>query len=226
MINFYAIVPENGMMFGTKWAYADIIEPSNSGESQKCPVCGNAVSGLRWMPPHQIKLSSAKPTKWGDFVWGAGFPLLVSTRFKNLYDSEGLSGIQEFSTPVEVVRMGTLKTGFFLVPPPTYHLVYIPWGGANQDDAASGLTHERPERIKCSYCRSGFSWRSQERVVIEEGSWDGSDIFKPRNSPVNYLISERLKQLIDAYRLTNIWCIPAEKFGYNDRSKGLWFVNE
>jgi len=225
VVSFYAIEPV-GMMFGTKWAYADLLEPINRGDCERCPVCGSAVSGLRWLPPFRIKLSSAKPEKWGDFVWGAGFPLLVSARFKDLYESEGLSGIREFSTPVEVVRMGTLKTGLFPTLPPVYHLVQIPWGGANQDDMASGLTHERPEEIRCSYCRTGVSWRSQERVVIEEGSWDGSDIFKPRNAPVHYLISERLKQLINLHRLTNIWCIPADKFGYNARSKGLWYVNE
>lgn len=226
MNEFYAIEPIGGMIFGTKWAYADIIEPSNSGPSQKCPVCGGAVGRLKWLPPHKIKLSSAKPDKWGDFVWGAGFPLLVSSKFKSIYNQEGLTGIDNFSDPVEIVRIGTLKSGVYPTPPPIYHLIQVPWGGANQDDAASGLTHERPEEIKCSYCRVGVTWRKQERVVIEEGSWNGKDIFKPRKAPVKFLTSKKFKQIIETYQLTNIWFIPAEKYAYDERRTGLWYVNE
>ena len=125
---------------------------------------------------------------------GAGFPLLVSSKFKEIYEREGLSGIEEFSSPVNVVRMGTLKSGQFPVSPPTYHLIHVPWGGANQDDVASGLTYEHPEMIKCAFCRVGVTWKKQERVVLEEGSWNGSDIFKPRNAPVPFMVSERFKR--------------------------------
>lgn len=226
MNKFYVIEPADGKMFGTKWAYADLIPPVNRGDSQYCPVCGGAVSGLRWLPPHRIKLSSAKPGKWGDFVWGAGFPLLVSSKFKEIYEREGLLGIDEFSSPVEVVRMGTLKSGQFPVPPPTYHLIHVLWGGANQDDVASRLTHEHPKVITCAFCRVGVTWRKQERVIIEEGSWNGSDIFKPRNAPVPFMVSERFKRIVENNQLTNIWLIPAERFAYDERRPGLWFVKD
>lgn len=226
MNKFYILKPEEGIRFGWKWAYADLIPPVNRGDSQYCPVCGGAVSGLRWLPPHRIKLSSAKPGKWGDFVWGAGFPLLVSSQFKEIYEREGLIGIEEFSAPVEIVRMGTLKSGQFLTPPPTYHLIHVPWGGANQDDVASGLTHEHPEVIKCAFCRVGVTWRKQERVIIEEGSWTGSDIFIPRNAPVPFMVSEHFKEAADTYDFKNIWLIPAEKYGYDERRPGLWYVND
>lgn len=226
MALFYVIEPAGGMMFGTKWTYADLIPPVNRGDCQYCPVCGKAVSGLRWLPPHRIKLSSAKPAKWGDFVWGAGFPLLVSSRFKELYEREGLSGIEEFSPPVEVVRMGTLKTGEFPVPPPVYHLIHVPWGGANMDDVASGLIHERPERITCDYCRVGTSGRKYDRIVVEEGSWNGSDIFILRNVPGTFIISDRFKQLVENYQLKNLWIIPSEKYAYDEHRRGLWYVKE
>lgn len=226
MNKFYVIEPADGKMFGTKWAYAEPLEPSNLGESQKCPVCGGAVSLRRWLPPHRIKLSSAKPSKWGDFVWGAGSPLLVSSKFREIYEQEELSGIEEFSFPVEIIRMGTLKSGQFPIPPPTYHLIHVLWGGANQDDVASGLTHEHPEVINCSFCRVGVTWRKQERIVIEKGSWNGSDIFKPTNAPVPFMVSERFKRLVEHNLLTNIWLIPAERFAYDERRPGLWFVKD
>lgn len=225
MSDFYVLEPD-GLMFGTKWAYADVVKPSKYGEYDKCPVCHDPVSMKRWLSPHKVKLSSAKSEKWGDFVWGAGFSLLVSSRFRETYKTEGLTGIGEFSEPVEIVRMGTRKTGDFPVTPPVYYLIYVPWGGANQDDQASGLTHENPEKITCPFCRSGVSWRKQNRIVIEEGSWNGSDIFKARNAPTRFLVSERFKQIAEKYHFANIWLIPSTQFGYDERMPGLWFVNE
>jgi len=226
MNKFYVIKPIGGIMFGTKWAYAEKIKPYNIGSVQKCPVCEGAVSLMKWLPPYKIKLSSAKPSKWGDFLWGATSSLLVSSKFKYIYNQEGLTGIEEFSEQVEIVRMGTLKSGEFPTSPPIYHLIQVPWGGANQDDAASGLTHERPEEIKCSYCRNDFTWRKQERIVIEEDTWNGSDIFIARNSPAMFMVSERFKKISEKYQLTNVWFIPAEKYAYDDRRTGLWYVNE
>ena len=226
MNNFYVIEPADGKMFGTKWAYADLIPPINRGDCEYCPVCGGAVSGLRWLPTHRIKLSSAKPEKWGDFVWGAGFPLLVSSKFKEIFEKEELSGIEEFSKPVEVVRMGTLKSGHFRISPPTYHLIHVSWGGANQDDKASGLTHELPKNIACAFCRVGVTWRKQERIVIEESSWDRSDIFKPRNAPVQFMVSERFKGVSEKYAFKNLWLIPSEKYGYDERRTGLWYLED
>jgi hypothetical protein len=183
---------------------------------------------LEWLPPHLVQLSSAKPGKWSDFVWGAGFTLIVSERFKEIYHLEGLKGIESF-TPVTVVRMGKNKTGEFPVPPPTYYLVSIPWGGADQDDAASEMWYKRPEKIKCMYCREGSGIRSQERIVIREGSWDGSDIFVPIHAPAIFMASERFKEVSEKYGFTNIWLIPAEKYGYSEREfhdGRSWYINE
>lgn len=113
--------PEAGNRFGTKWAYADQIDPVDRGECKKCPVCGSPVSGLEWLPPHLIKLSSAKPEKWGDFVWGAGFKLIVSQFFRQTYKKEGLVGLA-FYPPAEIVRLGRGKTGVLPANLPTYYL--------------------------------------------------------------------------------------------------------
>ena len=228
MNKFYVIEPEKGMGFGTKWTYGEVMDPVIYGDSQNCPVCGGPVSKLKWLPPHFVKLSSGKPQKWSDFVWGAGFPLLISERFKEIYHLEGMKGIESFS-PVKVVRMGTRKTGEFPVTPPTYYLPAIPWGGADQDDLASEMWYEHPEKVKCNYCRGGSGVRSQEKVIIREGSWDGSDIFKPIHSPVFFMASERFKEVSEKYGLTNIWLIPSEKYGYSEvitHFGHLWHVNE
>ena len=226
MNHFYVLEPEKGKLFGIQWAYADLIAPVNRGEYDRCPACGGAVSGLRWIEPRRVKLSSAKPEKWGDFIWGAGFPLIVSERFKTVYEAERLTGIAEFSLPVEVTRVGTRKKGDFPALLPDYHLVSVPWGGANQDDVASEVVHEKPEKIVCAYCRLGVSWRKQPRIIIEENTWDGSDIFRPRGAPIQFMVSERFKEVAEAHSFKNIWLIPSEKYGYDVRRPGLWYIHE
>jgi len=226
MTSFFVLEPEEGISFGRKWAYADQIDPVNRGEFQTCPVCGGPVSGLKWLPPHRIKLSNAKPEKWGDFVWGAGFPLLVSGRFKIIYEKEDLRGIASFSPPVEIVRVGNRKAGDFPDGTPEYHLIDVPWGGADQDDAASGVILSEPERVRCSYCRVGGNQLKQDRIVIKEGSWDGSDIFKAIASPAQFMVSENFKQVSEDYSFKNIWLIPSENYAYDLHKWGLWYVNK
>jgi len=224
MNKFYVIKPEEGIRFGRKWAYAEIMEPINKIEAERCPVCGVPIGFYKWMPPYRIYLSSVKSQKWGDFIWGAGFSLLVSENFKRIYTEENLTGIEKISIPVEIGKMGNRKLANLPTLLPIYHLIYVPWGLVNQDDEKSKLNHEQPEKIKCPYCRRGQSWRKQQGIIIDENSWHGEDIFKPRGSPFELLVSERFKQVVENYRLKNIWFIPAENYCYDERRFEIWYV--
>jgi hypothetical protein len=223
-MNFYVLEPVDGY-FGTKWCYATKIEPVNLGPCDSCPMCGKPASLKRWLHPYRVKLSNAKPEKWGDFLWVGGTSLAVSARLKKKYEEHGLRGIESFE-PIEVVRYGTRKTGDFPIPPPQYFLIYVPWGRASQDDQASGVTREHPEKITCQYCRVGVSGRKQPRIHIDPKSWSGDDIFRPRGAPVQEMVSQAFKDLVDIERFTNAWLIPAEKCGYDVNRKGLWYINE
>ncbi len=224
-MRFWVMEPEDGL-FGTKWAYALPVGITEFGESIKCPVCGGPVSQLEWLPPHYLKLSSAKPQKWPDFLWGAGFMLAVSSRFKALYEAHGLTGIERFYEPAVVVRAGRLKAEQ-LVDPPEYHVVQIHWNGANVNDLASEVVR-RPHPLGCSYCRGAIVKMSH--LIIDEETWDGSDIFIPRGKNGSIVVSERLGSVIRAYGLTNALLVPAEKYAYDEhrtgRGIGLWYVNE
>jgi len=220
-VRFYVLKPEEGIRFGTKWAYADQVDPvRRSEEGERCPVCGKPVAPLRWLPPHRVKLSSEKPEKWGDFVWGAGFRLLVSDRFKAAYEQERLSGIETFQ-PVEVARVGRRKSGDLPPELPTYYLIGIVWGGAKVDEIASKVVWKREPT--CSYCRLGYKVKS-EGIILEEGSWKGVDIFIPRGPSGSILVTERFKEMVERHRLRNAWFIPAEKYGWDESRPGLWYV--
>lgn len=222
-MNFYVLEPKEGILFGTKWAYADQVDPVHLGDSKSCPVCGNPVGLRTWLPPHRIKLSTAKPEKWGDFLWGGGF-LMISAHFKAVYEAEGMTGITVFHPAAEIVRAGNKKAGDLPSSLPEYHLIEIVWDGANQDDVASEVVRERP--VVCSYCRVGGSPRRQQGIVIEQGSWTGADIFTPRGAPVQTMVTERFKEVVEAHQLKNAWFIPSERYAYDDHRRGLWYVRE
>lgn len=224
MMSFYVLEPVGGILFGTTWAYADQTDPVRLGDSEHCPVCGGPVSGRHWLPPHRIKLSTANPRKWGDFLWGAGFRLMVSDRFMSIYEAEGLTGITVFHSLAEIVRVGKGKTGDLPPSLPKYHLVEIPWGGANQDDLASEVAREKTPR--CSHCRAGGFPRRQPRIAVEESSWAGTDIFRARGAPAGQLVSERFRRVAQSHELGNAWFIPAERYAYDDHRPGLWYVRE
>jgi len=222
-MKFYVLKPEGGIRFGTKWAYYEEVDPVHIVNEQwdRCPVCGGGVGMLKWLPPYRVKLSSAKPEKWGDFVWGPSVLLMVSERFKAIYEQEGLRGI-EFFEPVEVVRVGTRKRGDLPPDLPRYYMVKVIWDGANQDDVASKVVSKRAP--KCSYCRVGGGLVRQEGIILEEGSWKGADLFWGRGTPGVILVSERFKEVVERYRLKNAWLIPAEKYAWDESRPGLWYI--
>lgn len=220
-MRFYVLKPREGIRFGTKWAYGEDVDPVILGESPKCPKCGRAVGLIEWLPPHHIKVSSAKPEKWGDFLWGTFFPFMVSERFKRIYEREGLQGIEQFYPAAEVVRVGRRRTGDIPAGMPAYHLVKIPWGGANMDDTASEVARKP---WSCEYCRGSVI--RYERVVIEPGSWQGDDLFIARGLSGVILASERFKEVVESYELTNVWVIPSERYAYDEKRPGLWYVKD
>src|SRR5947208_11460745 len=94
----------------TQYKYAWYEPPEDARYADdwpKCPVCERPVGGRYWLPPRRVTLK--QPRRVGDFVYGpGGADLIVSDRFDEAYQKEGLTGISEFY-PVEVTRMGTPK---------------------------------------------------------------------------------------------------------------------
>lgn len=214
----YVLKPDRNELFGTKWAYGTGAGSKVTEDvGQRCPVCQHTVGPLEWLPPHRIELSSAKPEKWGDFLWGAGFDLVVSARFKTVYEAERLIGIRRFHPPAEIMRVGKKRAGDLPPTLPTYHLVEIERLGPELDEDASEVIRRR---LDCAYCHRGYVER-WEGVVIKSGSWAGEDIFFPRGMPGTCVVSERFRQVVEAYRLTNAWLIPAEKWAY-DQHRSQW----
>lgn len=149
---YYILRPWGGRKFGTRYAYADILDPQITGDPRSygvCPVCGSGLGPCPWLPPHRIRLSKAV---YPDFLWGAGFELMVSERFLSLYREAGLTGITHIDPPAEVVKIGRKRAEEVFPPPPAYHNVWYVHGGADLDDERSRA--KRPPNL-CGYCRQG-----------------------------------------------------------------------
>jgi hypothetical protein len=142
--------------------------------------------------------------------------LLVTARFKELYEREGLTGITEFSPPVEIVRAGQVRVenGQLQgrdVAVPTYHAAEVFWGGGNIDDVASGVVYEDESRILCDYCRDGGIKLTFARLVLEPGSWTGLDMFIPRGTH-HIFVTERFVSLAQKHELKNAFLVPSEQY--------------
>jgi hypothetical protein len=210
-MDFYVLKPD-GEMFGNKWAYGEIIRPANFGEAPYCPECSRRPIGMRkWLEPRRVRLSSSKPAKWGDVVWGAGFPFVVSDRFKHSYLRYGLTGIEEFLPPVKIARVGNKRADVF-DRLPLYYPVVIELLGAKVNDVESNVVR-KPQA--CQYCRGDVL--SIDQVVIQESSWRGSDIFEARGLYGVTLVTERFKEMVDKENLTNIRLVSALEFNYDYR---------
>jgi hypothetical protein len=209
-MEFYVLRPYGDQRFGTRFAFADILDPAIIGKQQEhgfCPCCGEGLGPLPWLPPHRIKLSNKR---YPDFLWGAGFDLMVSDRFRRLYEAAKLTGITRFDPPAEIVRVGRRKLWEVHPRPPDYHNVVYLHAGADLDDEASEAT--RPPG-KCPCCRQNID--GFERIVLRPGSWTGADLFEALGLPGQRLVTERFKQLVEEHGLLGVDVIPALQYRLN-----------
>lgn len=210
-MDFYVLQPD-GQRFGKNWAYGEITRPANFGEAPYCPECNSRPIGMRkWLEPRKMRLSSSNQSKWGDVVWGDAFPFVVSERFRHSYSQSELTGIEEFLPPVEIVKAGN-KHSEMLNRLPKYYPIVIELLGANVSDAESGIVR-KPQA--CEYCRGDVL--AIERVVVDESSWRGSDIFVARGLYGITLVTERFKTMSEQKALANIRLVPAIEFNYDYR---------
>jgi hypothetical protein len=132
---------------------------------------------------------------------------MVSERFLDGYRASGMSGIAHIDPPAEIVRVGNRPIGSVFPPPPRYHNVWYVYGGASLDEGRSGAV--RPP-VNCAHCRRSID--GFERVILEDGSWRGDDIFDSFGLPGHILVTSRFKELCDEWEMTGATFIPAESY--------------
>jgi hypothetical protein len=185
-------------------------DPARIGDGPQCPCCGGAVGSLPWLPPHRAELE-VWGREYGDVAFGVANELLVSERFAALYKAECLTGLDGFHE-VEIVKVIRRGGSRLRPPPPKYYCVTPVRGRAVIDQKASGFVHAEP--VTCQECRIGLIKR-WKKVVIEDNTWSGEDIFRARGLPGTVIVTQRFRDFFLKSRFNNGLIIPAEEYGYD-----------
>lgn len=180
---------------------------SNMGPPMSCPRCGGSVGLLTWLPPYQGELE-LYGKEFGDLMKGPCGGLIVTERFAEDFQAEGLTGLSGFH-PVEVTRVLKRGRGPKPGPPPRYLFVTPVYGQPALNLERSRLRRIRP--VECSWCRNA-NVDAIDGLFLEEGSWTGEDVFRPRGLWGVIIVSERFKRFAERYAMSHMAFIPMEEY--------------
>jgi hypothetical protein len=179
----------------------------NRGPPLRCPQCGDSLGMLTWQPPYRVELE-LHGKDFGDLITGPGGDLLVTERFAEDFKAEGLMGLSGFH-PVEVTRVRRKGRGPRPGPPPRYLFVTPAHGRPALDMERSRLRISKP--VECSWCRyAGID--AIDGLVMEEGSWEGEDVFRPRGLWGRIIVSERFMRFAERHAMSHMGMVPIEKY--------------
>ena len=175
-----------------------------------CPQCGKFVGGMIWIPPYKIELVMYT-NQFGNVI-DKGEELVVDEYFKSCFEKTDLTGI-EFLGEAEITkftcRWKAKKRQ--LGTPPQYYVARIKYGCAAIDHNKSGSVFDDGCEPTCDYCRTGII-RRYPRIVIDESTWDGTDIFLARGKGSTITTSQRFKDWWDSCNFNNCKVVPSEEF--------------
>ncbi len=183
-------------------------EPVRLGEAQRCRVCGGFIGGKPDLPPLRVSIETWG-SRYGDLVFGPSDQILVSERFKEEYRAHCLTGLSDFGS-VEVARVRNrrkIRDGC-----PKYYLVSITRSRTAIDIETSGFVYERPPT--CPECKGGLIKRAA-RIVLEEGTWSGEDIFYARGLPGTIIVSDKFRRMCIEAQLQNCPLVEASLFNFD-----------
>jgi len=187
-----------------------IHSPDHSGESSTCPLCGRIMGPLLWLPPRRASLVTyGIPTTDIVDCPGAGDGLIVSDRFRTMWETEGLRGLESFE-PIELVpaRERSLRT-----ESPTLYFVLPRRDGTRLDDEKSNVVRSGEER--CPMC-GGATIARLDGLVLDPTTIAGNDVFILSNCNKT-LISPRAKEAFDRWNITHYGLIRDDHFGFDWR---------
>jgi len=202
-------------MFGhydTKFSGTD---PVNTGSAPRCPQCGDIIGMRTWLPPYRGELE-LHGASLGDFVKSSGYNFLISERMAEAVRSEGLTGLLGFH-PVEVVRVRRRRKGSIPSTVPRYFAVTACFGRGAVDEARSLIRRDEPG--KCPECRS-TGVDTIHGFVLEPGTWQGEDIFRPRGLQGDIVVSERFAEFVKRHGFTNMKLTPTEEYVWDPSHRG------
>ena len=185
------------------------------GEAPKCPKCGRFIGMLTWLPPFRVEIETWGK-EFGDLVKVGANDLLVSHGFKQLYEKHQLTGLLGFEQ-VEIVRVKRHRKSSAELP--EYFKATVVRSQTSIDQDASGFEwqDEQPVCPECLWKQATGTLRGYKGIIIKSGSWTGEDIFYPRGSPVNVIVSRRFRDVCVENQLKNVVLLPADTYAWHKR---------
>ena len=151
---------------------------------------------------------------------GPGDGFLVSERFTEAYHRENLTGFSGF-LPVEVVRTVRRSRSRKPFQVPRYLYAWSEFSHTSVDVVRSHFHRDKP--FTCDWCRQSLL-HGIRGFFIEEGSWTGEDVFRPRGLAGINVVSERFADFVQRHGFTNMLLIPTEQYLF-PRSSSLHTVH-
>ena len=176
------------------------------GPALRCPRCGDIVSSLTWQPPYQCELELHSKA-FADLIKGSGDELLVTEQFAAAFTAAGMKGLSGFH-PVEILRVRKRHRGP-QPSPPRYLVVTAAYGQPALDLERSRLHTSAP--VTCTWCRS-TGVDAIDGLALEDGTWSGEDVFRPRGLSGLVLVSERFMHFAQRHALSHFSFIPIDKY--------------
>ena len=190
-------------------------EPFNTGDAPRCPQCAGIIGMRTWLPPYRGELELWGEA-FGDFVEASGYDFLVSERMAEAFRAEGLTGLLGFH-PVEVLRVRSKRKAAKSRAVPRYFAVSPCFGHGAVDEARSRIRRTGP--ITCAECRS-TGLDSIHGYVLEAGTWQGEDVFRPRGCQGSIVVSRRFAGFATRHGFTNMKLIPTQEFIWDPHRLG------
>lgn len=185
------------------------------GDAPQCPKCGRFIGMLTWLPPFRVEIETWGK-EFGDVVKAGPYDFLVSDRFKRLYNEHRFTGLVGYE-PVEVARVKRHRNSDAELP--NYFKTSVVRSQTSIDQDASGFEWQGDEPIcpECLWPRTSCTLRGYKGIVIKSGSWTGEDIFHPRGSPVNVMVSKAFRDACVANQIKNLVFLPAETYSWHKK---------
>lgn len=179
----------------------------NVGPAHRCPQCGDLIGMLTWQPPYKVELE-LHGQDFGDLLEGPGGNVLVTERFAEDFQAEGLTGLSGFH-PVEVMGVRRKRRGPPPGSPPRYLFVTPVFDRPAVDVERSRFRITQP--MVCTGCRS-IGVDAIDGFALEAGTWSGEDVFRPRGLWGVMVVSERFMRFAERHALSHMTLVPIEKY--------------
>ena len=185
-------------------------DPVKVGLAPRCPVCDGFVGMLEWLPPWRVELAT-EGRVYGDIVGMDPPNLLVSERFRRLWEASGMRGVGVSDDEVDVVSVRHYG-GHVSGDRPKYYRAAAAQSRAAVDHRASRYEWiEDPP--KCHWCLLAPAKR-WKRIVIDTTGWEGDDLFLPRGGG-KIMATERFADWCTQNGIRNAVTVPAVEFAYD-----------